>query len=125
MAIRICYQSAASADRSCLAENLCAGRAARAAAVRSCRRCDTCPRVGDIGLGAQPDRTAAGRRSGIVPIAITVVLGLGLLALYALWERFSRNPMTPPWLLGNRPFVVLNVATVLVYTGLAVMFFLL
>jgi predicted MFS family arabinose efflux permease len=60
-----------------------------------------------------------------VPIAITVVLGLGLLALYALWERFSRNPMTPPWLLGNRPFVVLNVATVLVYTGLAVMFFLL
>jgi EmrB/QacA subfamily drug resistance transporter len=53
------------------------------------------------------------------------VLGLGMLAGYAVWERFSSHPMTPPWLLGNRPFVVLNVATLLVYTGLAVMFFLL
>ena len=51
--------------------------------------------------------------------------GLGMLAAYAVWERFSSHPMTPPWLLGNRPFVVLNVATLLVYTGLAVMFFLL
>lgn len=53
------------------------------------------------------------------------VLGLGLLVGYAVWERFSSNPMTPPWLLGNRSFVVLNVATLLVYAGLAVMFFLL
>jgi MFS family permease len=53
------------------------------------------------------------------------VLGLGLLAGYAVWERFSGNPMTPPWLLGNRSFVVLNIATLLVYAGLAVMFFLL
>jgi len=36
-------------------------------------------------------------------------------------QRFALGP----WLLGNRPFVVLNVATLLVYTGLAVMFFLL
>jgi EmrB/QacA subfamily drug resistance transporter len=53
------------------------------------------------------------------------VSGLGMLAGYAVWERFNSNPMTPPWLLGNRPFVALNVATLLVYTGLAVMFFLL
>ena len=53
------------------------------------------------------------------------VLGLGMLAGYCVWERFSSNPMTPPWLLGNRSFVVLNVATLLIYTGLAVMFFLL
>ena len=33
--------------------------------------------------------------------------------------------MTPPRLLANRPFVTLNVVTLLVYTGLAVMFFLL
>jgi EmrB/QacA subfamily drug resistance transporter len=60
-----------------------------------------------------------------VLVTATAVLGLGMLAAYAVWERLSSNPMTPPWLLGNRPFVVLNVATLLVYTGLAVMFFLL
>jgi predicted MFS family arabinose efflux permease len=32
--------------------------------------------------------------------------------------------MTPPWLLGNRAFVGLNAATLLLYIGLAIMFFL-
>ena len=33
--------------------------------------------------------------------------------------------MTPPRLIDNRPFVGLNVATLLIYTGLSIMFFLL
>ena len=51
--------------------------------------------------------------------------GIAALAGYAAWERLSGHPMTPPWLLANRPFVTLNVVTLLVYAGLAVMFFLL
>ena len=69
-----------------------------------------------------------GPRAGManpVLVAVVAASGLGMLAGYAVWERMSSNPMTPPWLLGNRLFVVLNVATLLVYTGLAVMFFLL
>src|SRR5262249_39672570 len=37
----------------------------------------------------------------------------------------STHPMTPPRLAGNRAFVALNVATLLIYTALAIMFFLL
>lgn len=66
----------------------------------------------------------AGASNNIV-IAVMAAFGLAGLAGYAVWERVSRHPMTPPWLLSNRPFVALNVATLLVYTGLAIMFFLL
>jgi EmrB/QacA subfamily drug resistance transporter len=52
-------------------------------------------------------------------------LGLAALAGYAFWERASTRPMTPPRLLANRPFVGLNAATLLVYAGLAIMFFVL
>ena len=58
-------------------------------------------------------------------VGMAVAFGIAALAGYAAWERLSRHPMTPPRLLANRPFVTLNVATLLVYTGLAVMFFLL
>jgi EmrB/QacA subfamily drug resistance transporter len=58
-------------------------------------------------------------------VAVAAVLGLAALAGYAMWERVSRHPMTPPWLIGNRTFVALNLATLLVYAGLAIMFFLL
>jgi EmrB/QacA subfamily drug resistance transporter len=43
---------------------------------------------------------------------------------YAVWERVSASPMTPPRLANNRDFVGLNVATLLIYAGLAIMFFL-
>ncbi|HLH96210.1 MAG TPA: MFS transporter [Xanthobacteraceae bacterium] len=46
------------------------------------------------------------------------------LAGYALWERLSAHPMTPPRLMRNRAFVGLNIATLLLYAGLAMMFFL-
>lgn len=66
----------------------------------------------------------AGATNNIL-IGVMATVGIAALGGYAAWERLSRNPMTPPWLLTNRPFVILNVATLLIYTGLAVMFFLL
>jgi len=58
---------------------------------------------------------------------IAVVAGLGVIGLtvYAFWERESVYPMTPPRLVENRNFLGLNLATLMVYAGLSVMFFLL
>ncbi len=67
-----------------------------------------------------PDKIGA---AGISPI-IMAVFGVAALACYAFWERVSAHPMTPPRLLGNRAFVGLNGATLLIYGGLAIMFFL-
>ncbi len=53
------------------------------------------------------------------------MLGVAALAGYALWERASPHPMTPPRLTANRAFVALNLATLLIYAGLSIMFFLL
>jgi EmrB/QacA subfamily drug resistance transporter len=58
-------------------------------------------------------------------IVLAAGLGLAGLALYAHWERSTDHPMTPPRLARNRPFLGLNVATLLVYAGVAIMFFLL
>jgi MFS family permease len=60
-------------------------------------------------------------------VSIAVVGGLGIvgLALYAYWERISPHPMTPPRLVQNRPFFGLNASTLMIYSGLAIMFFLL
>jgi len=60
--------------------------------------------------------------SGILAAGVAGVLGL---VAYVLWERRAPAPMTPPRLWANRPFTGLNVATVLIYCGLAIMFFLL
>jgi EmrB/QacA subfamily drug resistance transporter len=57
-------------------------------------------------------------------IGVMAAFGIAALAGYAAWERSTSYPMTPPWLLANRPFVSLNVATLAIYTGLSVMFFL-
>jgi EmrB/QacA subfamily drug resistance transporter len=57
-------------------------------------------------------------------IAVVAVLGIAALAAYAFWERVSRHPMTPPRLMSNRAFVSLNAATLFIYAGLSVMFFL-
>ena len=66
-----------------------------------------------------PDKAGASRGM----IAVAVVLGIAALVAYALWERVSPSPMTPPRLIDNRPFVGLNLATLLIYTGLSIMFF--
>ena len=55
---------------------------------------------------------------------IAAGLGVGGLVAYAFWERASNHPMTPPRLLKNRAFVGLNLATLMSYVGLSIMFFL-
>jgi hypothetical protein len=39
-------------------------------------------------------------------------------AAYAFWESLSKHPITPPYLLHNRAFVGLDVATMMAYAGL-------
>jgi EmrB/QacA subfamily drug resistance transporter len=58
-------------------------------------------------------------------IAIVGGLSVAGLVLYAYWERVSPHPMTPPRLAKNRTFFGLNAATLMIYSGLATMFFLL
>lgn len=68
-----------------------------------------------------PDKAGASNDAVMVVVAVS---GLALLAAYAFWERRTSYAMTPPRLLGNRVFVGLNVATLFIYAGLSVMFFL-
>jgi EmrB/QacA subfamily drug resistance transporter len=65
------------------------------------------------------------RAQNNILIGGATTFGIVALVGFAAWERSSRHPMAPPWLLANRPFVALNTMTLLVYTGLAVTFFLL
>jgi EmrB/QacA subfamily drug resistance transporter len=60
-------------------------------------------------------------------MVLTIVAGFGIvgLAAYAFWERRSEHPMTPPRLVENRPFLGLNIATLMVYAGASIIFFLL
>jgi len=76
---------------------------------------------------SQVGRSASQSAVSSVPdVAIPIVGGLGLvgLAVYAFWERTTDHPMTPPRLAKNREFLAINVATLLVYAGLSIMFFL-
>lgn len=59
--------------------------------------------------------------------SLMIVAGFGVLGLvaYAFWERRSQHPMTPPRLVKRRTFVGLNIATLMIYSGLSIMFFLL
>ena len=58
-------------------------------------------------------------------IAIVAALGCLGLAVYAVRERVSEHPMTPPRLMENRAFVGLNLATLMIYAALSIMFFVL
>jgi EmrB/QacA subfamily drug resistance transporter len=62
--------------------------------------------------------------SRVAIVAAAALGGLGLVG-YALWERASDHPMTPPRLAANRPFLGLNIATFLIYGGLSIALFLL
>jgi EmrB/QacA subfamily drug resistance transporter len=78
-------------------------------------------------IGPSDARAAAGGPTEPGTVLITIVAGLGIvgLALYAFWERRSKHPMTPPRLLENRAFLGLNVATLMIYGAVSIMFFLL
>ncbi len=79
--------------------------------------------LSSIGTGTSP--AGAGPLSSPMLLVTVAGLGLGGLALYAYWERSSDHPMTPPRLARNRAFFGLNLATLLIYAGLSIMFFLL
>ena len=81
--------------------------------------------MSQIGSGEPQPTTATPASVPVAAIAGAAALGLIGLAAYAWWERAVPNPMTPPRLAGNRPFVGLNLATLLIYAGLAIMFFVL
>ena len=71
--------------------------------------------LSQIGRSERPDTTT-------ITIGVLGVAGLGV---YVLWERVSAHPMIPSRLATNRTFVGLNAATLLIYAGLSIMFFLL
>jgi MFS family permease len=56
---------------------------------------------------------------------VIFLLGVGSIGGYAIWEHVTDHPMTPPRLSTNRDFIGLNVGALLIYPGLAIMFFLL
>jgi MFS family permease len=78
--------------------------------------------LSNVGGHAPAETTLA-----IPGVTIAAVGGLGVVgfAAYAYWERTSPHPMTPPRLVKNRTFFGLNVSTLMIYSGLAIMFFLL
>jgi EmrB/QacA subfamily drug resistance transporter len=75
-------------------------------------------------IGGGEPRTVSSLAPNPATVAVGV-LGLAGLGAYVLWERVSAHPMTPPRLAHNRIFVGLNAATLLIYAGLSIMFFLL
>jgi EmrB/QacA subfamily drug resistance transporter len=75
-------------------------------------------------IGRSESPSAASSIPAATAIMIAGLGGVGL-TLYAFWERASAHPMTPPRLVENRAFLGLNVATLMVYAGLSIMFFLL
>jgi EmrB/QacA subfamily drug resistance transporter len=60
-----------------------------------------------------------------ITVIMMLILGLASIGGYAIWERMTDHPMTPPRISTNLDFVGLNVATLLIYAGLSIMFFLL
>jgi EmrB/QacA subfamily drug resistance transporter len=74
-----------------------------------------------------PSEAQAAADTPAEPSTVLTIAGLGIvgLAAYAFWERRSEHPMTPPRLVENRAFLGLNVATLMVYAGVSIMFFLL
>lgn len=75
-----------------------------------------------------PDLAADAAAGGAPPLAGVLgagLLGVVLLAAFWVWERRTDHPMTPPRLYGNRVFTGLNLATMWIYAGLSIMFFML
>jgi EmrB/QacA subfamily drug resistance transporter len=76
-------------------------------------------------IGRGEARAAADAPAQMGTVLTVSALGVVGLAVYAFWERGSEHPMTPPRLVENRAFLGLNVATLMIYTGVSIMFFLL
>jgi EmrB/QacA subfamily drug resistance transporter len=76
-------------------------------------------------MGAGDPHSAPTTAMAVAGTAAAVGFGLLALAAYVWWERVSAYPMTPPRLAENRPFFGLNLATLLIYGAVSIMFFLL
>jgi MFS family permease len=74
--------------------------------------------MGESGAGSSSS-------TGIAMVLAAVAVGLAGLIAYAFWERRIDYAMTPSRLTNNTAFVGLNAATVMIYVGLSIMFFLL
>jgi len=75
-----------------------------------------------------PSEAATDHGEGITLSIETIgalALGMLLMGAYAWQERRSDHPMTPPRLFANQMLTGLNLATLLIYAGLSIMFFLL
>lgn len=74
---------------------------------------------GEGGSGEPPEiRLAPSALSGLL-------LGVLLFVAFLFWERRATQPMVPPGLFASRCFSGLNLATLLIYIGLSITFFLL
>jgi len=73
-----------------------------------------------------PPETAATDNSSTTGNAIeSLMISAVLLLGFALWERRTAHPMAPSYIFRSVPFSGLNVATLFIYAGLSVVFFLL
>ncbi|WP_148571973.1 MFS transporter [Nocardioides caldifontis] len=67
--------------------------------------------------------TAAGASSWTWPVALTLLAGLVLGAVFVAHERRTARPLVPPSIFGSRLFGVANLVTLVVYAALGVVFF--
>ena len=70
------------------------------------------------------DIQAQGRNDGSMVMA-GLATSIIFLIIFIIWERRSPYPMTPGYVFRSIPFSGLNLATLFVYAGLSIMFFLL
>lgn len=80
--------------------------------------------LSQIGSSQTQPFSSSASQSSVAATIVAILGGFGF-AVYALWERAAPSPMTPPRLAGNRPFFGLNMATLMIYAGVSIMFFLL
>ncbi|MGI5130404.1 DHA2 family efflux MFS transporter permease subunit [Pseudonocardia sp. CA-107938] len=79
-----------------------------------------------LGLGATTyGLTGLGERGPAADLVAALVLGVLALVAFVLVERRSPHPLVPPVLFTDRVFTAINLATLLIYGALGVVFFLL
>ncbi len=76
--------------------------------------------IGPSEIGAQEGAPS----DSSMAMALASIAGVLSLVGYVVWERTTTHPMTPPSMFANKNFTGLNVATLLIYSALSIMFFL-
>ncbi|MEL7373184.1 MAG: MFS transporter, partial [Pseudomonadota bacterium] len=71
-----------------------------------------------------PSETGAVASDGRALAVVMCIAAVALGAAFVFWERRAEAPMMPPSLFRRPNFTALNLATVLIYAGLSVVFFL-